>query len=358
MNKIEKILVLSLFSFIFLFSSCQYKPGKEKVSATRVITDMAGREVKIPDTIHSVFIDRHSAQMLYAFDTAMTVNRVFNYNETEKKYLKASFYAAKPYVIEGATEEIIRLKPDVVIYSQELTKANIEEANVLQAKINIPVILLDMKIDQYKEILIFVGKLLHKPDKANELLAFVKTYIDSIPLKAQAIAERDKKRIYYAEGMKGMKTDPSGSVHSLLIDSVGAKNVATVDLLPGKGMTNVSMEQIYAWNPDIVLVWSGNFDGMDSYKFIKSNAVWSQLRAVKQKQVYQVPWRPFGWIDRPPGINRLIGYIWLSHLLYPDIYKVDMASVTKEFFHKFYHYDMSDKEVLEITDPQPVINSY
>ncbi|WP_321333417.1 ABC transporter substrate-binding protein [uncultured Bacteroides sp.] len=356
MNKIEKSAVCLLVLFVCFLSACHNKAGKEGAGNTRILTDMAGRKVEIPQNIRSVFIDRHSVQMFYAFDTAMTVNRVFNYNESEKKFLKKSFYENKPYVIEGASEEIVRLKPDVVIYSQELTKTNIETVNALQAKINIPVILLDMDINKYKETLAFMGKVLHQPEKANELIGFIKTYIDSIPAKARTIPEKEKKRIYYAEGMKGLKTDPSGSVHSLLIDLVGAKNVATVDLLPGKGMTNVSMEQIYVWNPDIVLVWSGNFDGLDSYKFIKSSPVWAQLKAVKQNLLYQVPWRPFGWIDRPPGINRLIGYIWLSHLLYPDVYKVDMLAVTKEFFRKFYHYDMSDAEALSIINPQPLLN--
>lgn len=356
MNKIEKSAICLLVLFVCLLSSCRNKAGKEAVGSTRTITDMAGRKVEIPQHIRSVFVDRHSAQMFYAFDTAMTVNKVFNYNESEKKFLKKSFYENKPYAIEGGSEEIIRLKPDVVIYSQELTKKNIEAVNALQAKIHIPVILLDMDINKYKEILAFMGKVLNKPEKAKELIGFIETYIDSIPVKARTIAEKDKKRIYYAEGMRGLKTDPSGSVHSLLIDLVGAKNVATVDVLPEKGMSNVSIEQVYAWNPDIVLVWSGNFDGLDSYKFIRSNPMWAQLKAVKQNLLYQVPWRPFGWIDRPPGINRLIGYIWLSHLLYPTIYKVDMLAVTKEFFHKFYHYDMSDAEALDLLNPQPSIN--
>jgi iron complex transport system substrate-binding protein len=65
---------------------------------------------------------------------------------------------------------------------------------------------------------------------------------------------------------------------------------------------------------------------------------------------------PFGWIDRPPGINRLMGFIWLSNLLYPDIYNYkDLTGITKEFFLKFHHYNMTDEEALEILNPQPEI---
>jgi iron complex transport system substrate-binding protein len=113
-------------------------------------------------------------------------------------------------------------------------------------------------------------------------------------------------------------------------------------------MTGVSLEQIYQWNPDIILVWSGNFDGMDSYREIRTSVKWRNLDAVKRNAVYQVPWRPFGWIDRPPGMNRLIGVVWLANLLYPDVFPYDMVAVVKEFFLKFYHYNMSDEEAQKI----------
>jgi iron complex transport system substrate-binding protein len=313
---------------------------------------MAGREVVIPDTIRSAFIDRHSVMMVYAFDTVLPVNRVFNYTETEKRFLKASFYEGKPYALENSIEEIIRLKPDVILYSVLLIDENVEQAVQLQEKTQIPVVVMDMDILRYKETLTFMGELLGKEEKAKELVAFIERYIDPTLEKARLIPDEKKKRIYYAEGMKGLQTDPSGSVHSLLIDLLGAINVAQVDILPGKGMTAVSLEQLYIWNPDLILVWSGNFDGMDSYKEIKSNPAWAKLDAVRNNQVYQVPWQPFGWIDRPPGINRLIGIIWLSHLLYPDVHKFgDITPIIREYFRKFYHYDMTDEETQGIASP-------
>jgi iron complex transport system substrate-binding protein len=155
--------------------------------------------------------------------------------------------------------------------------------------------------------------------------------------------------------MKGLNTDPSGSVHSLLIDLAGGVNVAQTDILQGKGMTGVSLEQVYNWKPDLILVWSGNFDGMNSYREILTSSAWQNLDAVRNKAVYQVPWRPFGWIDRPPGLNRLIGIVWLAHLLYPDMFTYDITAVVKTFFLQFYHYEPTDEEALELLNPQPNI---
>jgi iron complex transport system substrate-binding protein len=321
----------------------------------RTIVDMAGRTLEIPSEIDAIFSGRHPIHALYAFDTIITVNNVFRYTETEKKYLKRSFYEGKPYALEESGEEIIRLAPDMVLFSDFLTPDNIKRADELQEKVQIPVVLMDNDILNYKQTLAFLGGLLQKEEKAAELMDFVETYVDPIPEKARNIPDGQKKRIYYAEGMKGLNTDPSGSVHSLMIDLAGGVNVAQTDLLPGKGMTGVSLEQIYRWNPDLILVWSGNFDGMDAYREIRTSPAWRHLEAVKKNAVYQVPWRPFGWIDRPPGMNRLIGIVWLANLLYPDVFQNDMKVVTKEFFRKFYHYDMTDEEVQEMLDTQPNI---
>lgn len=330
---------------------------KQNTGATRIFTDMAGRRIEIPAQVKSVFAGRHPIHALYAFDTANVVNRVFNYTETEKRYLKKSFYEGKPYALENADEEIMHLKPDIVLYAETITPSVVEEMNALQERLQVPVVLLDNNFLNYKSTLTCLGDLLGKPEKAAELVDFVERYVDPILEKSKTIPEEAKKRIYYAEGMNGLKTDPSGSLHSLLIDVVGGCNVAKTEVLPGKGMTNVSAEQIYTWQPEIILVWSGNFDGMDSYREIHSSPVWGNLEAVKSGKVYQVPWRPFGWIDRPPGLNRLIGIIWLSYILYPEVYQIgDLKPIVQEFFLKFYHYEMSDEEAAELINPHPPLS--
>jgi iron complex transport system substrate-binding protein len=341
-------------ALLIMLTACR-PADREARNDRRIITDMAGRTVEIPHEITAVFSGRHPIHALYAFDTAITVNNVFHYSETEKKYLKRSFYEGKPYALEDASEEIIRLKPDIILFADVLSPENTAKAEAIREKVGIPVVLLDNDIMNYKETLAFLGKLFRKEEKAKELIAFIRKYVDPVPAKAKTIPPEHKKRVYYAEGMKGLNTDPSGSVHSLLIDLAGGINVARTDVLPGKGMTGVSPEQIYRWNPDLILVWSGNFDGMDSYREIRSAPAWRNLDAVKKNAVYQTPWRPFGWIDRPPGMNRLIGLIWLANLLYPDVFPYNMTEITKEFFQKFWHYSLSDAEARELLNSQPQI---
>ena len=61
-----------------------------------------------------------------------------------------------------------------------------------------------------------------------------------------------------------------------------------------------------------------------------------------------MPAVPFQWCDRPPGINRLIGIMWVANVLYPKYYDVDMVEQTKEFYKKMYWVDITDDQAKEL----------
>ncbi|WP_269848860.1 ABC transporter substrate-binding protein [Methanosarcina horonobensis] len=115
-------------------------------------------------------------------------------------------------------------------------------------------------------------------------------------------------------------TDPSGSQHSQVIDICGGINVADCPLTPGNGMTQVSIEQVIEWNPEVIITSNPQF-----YSTVYSDSLWVSVDAVKNKRVYLAPQNPFCWIDRPqvlislselPGLQkcciRTFSQIWIS----------------------------------------------
>jgi iron complex transport system substrate-binding protein len=54
---------------------------------------------------------------------------------------------------------------------------------------------------------------------------------------------------------------------------------------------------------------------------------------------------PFGWVDFPPSVNRLIGLWWLAKILYPDQFPEDMRTLTRDFYRQFYHVTPSDAQI-------------
>jgi iron complex transport system substrate-binding protein len=68
--------------------------------------------------------------------------------------------------------------------------------------------------------------------------------------------------------------------------------------------------------------------------------------AAKTGRVYTVPYAPFAWVDRPPGVNRFLGLQWLANMFYPKLYSVDMVEVTKDFYSRLYWVDITDEQAL------------
>jgi iron complex transport system substrate-binding protein len=69
---------------------------------------------------------------------------------------------------------------------------------------------------------------------------------------------------------------------------------------------------------------------------------------VQAKRVFLAPRLPFGWIDAPPSINRIIGLRWIAGLLYPDKFPEDIHVIAREFFKLFYQIDVSDAALARI----------
>ena len=107
------------------------------------------------------------------------------------------------------------------------------------------------------------------------------------------------------------------------------------------GMSNVSLEQVIAWDPQVIVAWDSVVRG-GADVLIRETDEWSIIRAVRDGRVYTMPNTPFAWCDRPPGVNRYLGMQWVANMLYPKHYDVDMVEVVKEFYSKLYWADIDD----------------
>jgi len=71
---------------------------------------------------------------------------------------------------------------------------------------------------------------------------------------------------------------------------------------------------------------------------------WADLPAIAQGRVYLAPAVPFGWIDEPPSVNRLIGLLWAGHTLYPAVYPEDLRAEAGDFYRRFYRIELDDEQ--------------
>ena len=105
-------------------------------------------------------------------------------------------------------------------------------------------------------------------------------------------------------------------------------------------MATVSIEQVLVWNPDVIVTIEPAFAAA-----VRTIRCGRRSRRCKNGRVHLSPRLPFGWVDFPPSVNRLIGLWWLAKALYPDQFPEDLRPLTREFYKRFYHIDLTDAQL-------------
>lgn len=334
---------------VFLPSGgCAQDKGADR-SVERTVTDMAGRTMTLPAKISRVYVNRPGSILMYAIDPSMIVNRSFRYTREAQRFFRKE-YLALPYV-ENSPEEILKLSPDLILTFYDINKQSIDQSERLAEKTGIPVYMASLKFEDYPDVFRRLGALLGREGQTKKMLGFIERHVKPVMAKSGSIPLERRLSVYYAEGERGLHTDPSGSIHTKLIDLVGAKNAARVDKVSRKGMSAVSFEQLLLWDPDRVIVWAGLGTKTGTLNYIKNDPLWANLPAVRRGDIDQIPYLPFGWFDRPASINRLLGVPWLANHLYPTHYGIDIDAVVREYFRVFYHYELNQEELSRVLRP-------
>ena len=323
--------------------------GKRQPAA-RIITDMAGREVRIPETVKKVLA---TSPPPLTFVYMLAPDKLGGWMGPGPAGSNMNFVPEVyhdllviPRGLSSMTyEAYIAAQPDLVIYEceHEFERAGIDQ---VQAQMGpIPVVAFSVNetrnMPGYADTIRFIGDLLDASKQAEALIAYYDDVLAEVREKVDLIPEENRTRAYYAEGSNGLITDPKGSQHSQLIDVCGGINAADCPMASGRSRTPVTMESVLLWQPEVIIASSREFIG-----FAALDSSWRKIPAVRNGRVHLIPTQPFNWFDRPPGVNRIVGVPWTAHLLYPDHFSDRwLYRKVKEFFAQFYHYNISDEEL-------------
>lgn len=326
--------------------------------ADRTITDDAGRTVTIPGVgkLQKIYFTSPVAQ-IFCFTLApeLSGGTTMEFSEHELQYLPSDT-ADLPYL--GSLAAGGKLNPEAIVAegiqvifnvsSVALTDSDISTCDELQAQTGIPVVAINGSMENISQAYRELGQLLGKQAEAEVLASYCEDRIAAVKEAVAGVPAEERVAVYYAEGPKGLQTEPEASQHAISFKLAGAKNVA-VDVAVGsaKGMSDVSLEQVLAWDPQVIIAWDDQVRG-GADELIRTNPDWATISAVKDGRVYTMPNTPFSWCDRPPSVNRFLGIQWLANTLYPEDYAVDMVEVTEEFYSLFYHVTLTDAQAQEL----------
>jgi len=214
-------------------------------------------------------------------------------------------------------------------------------------RIRVPALAVNLKnLDDYPAAYELLGQKLGHIQRAQVLATAFRRILQRLRNLRAAIPEPQRQTVYYAEGVDGLMTDPADSPHTEVIRAAGGANVFTAKPTALKGMERVSMGQVLAWNPQVILVQDPVF-----YRRIYQLPAWQGLQAVQAHRVYLVPRQPFNWMDRPPSFMQGLGALWLAHILYPQQADIHLTQEVRQFFHTFLQVDLGTAQAKAIWQP-------
>ena len=328
-------LVLTVMIGIGLLAGCG--SGEPDAQGSRTITDGAGRQVEVPQTVESIVCVGVGALRYTCYigaadlvvgveDHEITrgIDRLYNYVNHEKfKDLPVTGTNGVPY-----TEEIIAVAPQVIVMSKSANA----DADKLQAQTGTPVVVIpgsDTTLDDnaYETIRI-LGQLYGMESRAEELTAYLNGIQEDLDSRTRNIPDSEKPSVYVAgvsfRGLHGFEGTEAGYGPFELIH---ANNLA--DTTGQTGAFDIDPEQVLSWDPDIIFL---DFNGMDliSESFAKNPDYYHALTAVQDGKVFsQISFRSYASnLD-----TALADAYYAACILYPEQFQdVDPVAKAGEIF--------------------------
>lgn len=280
-----KLSQLYLLTYILVFVACTNSPPVQSTNDKIVVTDFRGVEIKLEKPAEKVICLIESAlsgvymlqqqNRIIGVPSAVYNDNLFQYySRLDSRILNKTLPAPGNWDFISI-EQIVGLKPDLVIIWSSQTDA-IE--NIEQFGIPVYAVMLHSFSDIYKEIEDF-GILLDCTEKADSLVTFTKNEMETINANNR---NQTPKSIYFMWSQGITETSGKNSTVNELLEAAGVTNACN---LPDEHVS-VSIEKIYDWNPDMIVMWyNEKLNPVD----VINDPLLQGLQAVKEGKVYELP---------------------------------------------------------------------
>ena len=318
-------------------------------AAARSLTDATGRTVEIPDSVARVLpAGQPAAILVYVLAPEKMLAWPRKPAGPGAGFLTPEARALPevgPLVLRGGevNETLLReIKPDLVVDYGSLAPGYVEAAKQMQEKIGVPYVIFDGDLARSAAMLRLLGPALGAGARAETLARDAERILALTSDRAALRARAGSFRVYYSRSADGLATASSRAHSTDVLRLLGLENVA--DARPGD-LFEVTRDELLSWQPQAI--FAPNADDIKAF----AAPDWSSLPAVAQHRVFAAPRPPFGWIDEPPSVNRLLGLLWVGQLLYPEAYPEDLRAAAKAFYGRFYQVEPSDAQLDRLLPP-------
>lgn len=275
--------------------------GSIAVGAT--VVDATGRSIEVPEHIARVLPAGPPAAILLAAlapDLMLGWTSPVSNNARSLLPPDAAELPLAPRLTgrDDVADKIAALKPDLILDYGTIAPRYVELAKATQQRTGIPTVLLDGSLVEVPQVFRLLGGILHREQRAEILARFTEALL-ALPQKRDTPL-----RVICARGPDGLTLAAPGTELAEPFARAGLQLVAPSGQGPSRQAT---LDDIRALDPDVIV-----FTDPAMRSTLAQSETWQSLRAVRSGHAFVAANMPFGWLDEPPSINRLLGLAWLS----------------------------------------------
>ena len=249
-------------------------------------------------------------------------------------------------------EELMTLNPDVVFYSasspqlgQQLTEAGFAAVAISANKWDYDC------IETLENWFALLGQIFPENDKTELVQSYSQEAYDLVQERVSGLSDEERERVFFLFKYSENSILTSGThfFGNWWAEAVGAVNVAQE--LDVDNQAEVNLEQVYAWDPDMILIT--NFTSaqpQDLYDNTVGSYDWSGVSAVKNQQVYKMPLGMYR--SYTPGVDTPVTLLWLAQTVYPNLFAdIDSVEKTKDYYKTVFGVELTEEQAASIFAP-------
>ena len=364
MKKVIALLLICALA-ISALSACSNTKTDSDDSGYRTVTDHLGIEVKVPKEVKRIAVTN-----IFPVPSVLCV--FFNSASKIVEMAPASMTAAQnsllgklyPELLNVDTsavdgddvniEELLKQQPDLVIYSASTPALGEKLRNAGLSAVALSVNKWDYDCIETLNHWLEVLKAIF-PDNASDRCEKVKKYSEEakklVNDRVSSLSDEEKARVFVLFQYSDSSIVSSGKnfFGQWWADAAGAINVA--EELEKDNSVPVTLEQIYKWNPDTILITNFNkYYPDDLYNNTVGNYDWSQIDAVINKRAFKMPLGMYR--SYTPGIDTPVTLKWMAKTIYPSLFEdIDIIRETVDYYKEIFNVDLTADEARSIFEP-------
>jgi iron complex transport system substrate-binding protein len=350
-----RLLFFFLAVLFFLFQGLSLCADSGDTAESRVVVDMAGRQVRIPSMPKKIAcLDGPAYEKIFAFGAADRLALVPNVMlpwdyvlnpDLRKVPVLANFTAPD-------VEQLLSLGTDLVIFKpyakpiERMTAAGIPVVVAYDGSRRQKT-MEDFFQAYYRQIR-FYGEILGKDSEAvaETYIRYMDKKIRKVLAVTEGMAEKARPRVFFYCGAANGPGDTQSRYTTAwwLVQAAGGSMMTVED---SSYFVSVSTEQMLLWNPEFILVSTG-----PSADSILENSQFRDIRAVREGKVFMSPQGVFYWTHFSTESYLLI--LYLAKQFHPELFPdLNVEMELKDYYEKFYHYQLTDDEAERIMNHLP-----